>query len=96
MKNFLIVAFVFITLGVSAQTVIWNLPNSGGTNVIAVTDEGNLTISGNLSAAALTASGATTLVSSASAISAGTNTTAAAGIRVRVNGTNYIIRLFAN
>jgi len=45
---------------------------------------------------AITVSGATGLVSTAAALAAPTNEAAAAGFRIRVNGTNYIIALFPN
>jgi hypothetical protein len=64
--------------------------------VVEATTVSATTVSGSVSAPTITLSGATGIVSTAAALAAPTNAAAAAGLRVRVNGTNYIIRLFAN
>jgi hypothetical protein len=83
-------AFLLATIVCHAQDSVWRVLKSDDTTAAEVLNNGAF------SAGSVTVSSATGLVSTAAAISAGTNTTAAAGLRVRVNGTNYIIRLFAN
>lgn len=58
--------------------------------------EGSTNVNGAGAFASITLSGATGIVSSAASATVATNATPTAGLLVRVNGTNYLIKLFPN
>lgn len=104
--SFLISFFVAASACFAADPV-WRVLKTNDTVAAEVLDTGaadfngavsvdSLSSGGALSATTISLSASNTLTSTHPVIGAGTNTTAAGGIRVTVNGTNYIIRLFAN
>lgn len=83
---------VVVALGISQSTnTVWNITDSTGTNDIVQLDKsGTLRVQGGIQVFSTTA-----LVVSASGVAAPTNV-AVMGLRIRVNGTNYVIPLHLN
>lgn len=111
MKKYLVIVGLIAVAGVSLaqlkSSVIKNTANqevfsinygSGVATVKVAKVEADVTGSisgGAVSATSVTVSGATGLVSTAAALAAPTNA-ASAGLRVRINGTNYVIAVYPN
>jgi len=100
MKKFIIVLALALISGVSfAQIKSSVIKNTAGTEVFSIgygSGAATVTVNDVISAGSISLSSSNVLTSTHPVIGAGTNTAAAGGIRVTVNGTNYIIRLFAN
>lgn len=107
MKKFIIVLALALISGVSfAQLKSSVIKNTAGDEVFSINyGSGVATVvvanvqasvsGGSLSGTSLTVSGTTGIVSTAAALAAPTNT-ARAGLRVYINGTNYVIALYPN
>lgn len=102
-----LVAFLVTSIVCFAQDPVWRVLKSDNTTAAEVLNNGNADFNGTvsvdaissggaISATAITVSSATGIVSSAAALSAPTNPAASAGLRVRINGTNYIVALYPN
>lgn len=111
MKKFIIVLALALISGISfaqlKSSVIKNTAGdevfsinygSGVATVVVAKVQADVTGSisgGSVSASSVTVSGATGIVSTAAALAAPTNS-ASAGLRVRINGTNYVIAVYPN
>lgn len=82
---------VALALPQRANTV-WNVTDASGTNdLVQIDASGNVRAQGSFESHS-----ATGIVFGASAVTSLPTNTPAIGLRVRVNGTNYIIRLYLN
>lgn len=98
-KYFVLLAFVLAASSAVAQLKSSVIKNTANTEVFSInygSGVGTVVVNNAISAGTVSLSSSNVLTSTHPVIGAGTNTAAAGGIRVNVNGTNYIIRLFAN
>lgn len=98
-KYFVIIALAAFAGIASAQlksSVIKNTANQEVFSINYGSGVATVVVDNAISAGTISLTSSNVLTSTHPVIGAGTNTSAAGGIRVNVNGTNYIIRLFAN
>lgn len=91
-----LIAFAGVSFGQLKSSVIKNTANTEVFSINYGSGAATVVVNNAISAGTISLSSSNVLTSTHPVIGAGTNTSAAGGIRVNVNGTNYIIRLFAN
>lgn len=98
MKKILVSIVAAVAVGVVVYALpqrantVWNVTDASGTNdLVQIDASGNVRAQGSIEAHS-----ATGLVFGASAVTSLPTNAPAIGLRVRVNGTNYIIRLYLN
>lgn len=96
-----LVAFLVTSIVCFAQDPVWRVLKSDNTTAAEVLNNGNANFNGTVtfdavSVPAVTVSGGTSIVSTAAALVSTNTATSNQAIRVRVNGTNYLIKLYLN